>query len=195
MSAYRLATLITMIIMSLAGIAIEVGFFAFIIWGDRSVTEGDYITTGISIMGLVIATWAGLNIANAIEKRQVDTIAEKITDIEDRLHGFEQRTADLDERQKEFSKSMIRELESTLREFDDEINFQHMADDFSVDLDGKAAEDLLHYDYTNVGNVCKAIRSLCDAVRAGNKSELIRQKCAYANAVRAIIDESTEQAV
>lgn len=39
--------------------------------------EGTFLANGLAIIGLAIAVWAGLNIANAVERKELDALSEK----------------------------------------------------------------------------------------------------------------------
>ncbi len=47
-----------------------------------SSVEGSLLSSGIAIIGIAISVWAGLNIANAIEKRDIDELKNKTDELE-----------------------------------------------------------------------------------------------------------------
>lgn len=49
------------------------------------VVESSLLATGISIIGIAISVWAGLNIVNALERKEVETLKEKVSSINTNL--------------------------------------------------------------------------------------------------------------
>jgi membrane-anchored glycerophosphoryl diester phosphodiesterase (GDPDase) len=63
--------------------------------------ESSLLATGVAIMGIAIAVWAGLNIANAIERKEFESLKNRIKESTDNIEEYKVKLSDLDKRYSE----------------------------------------------------------------------------------------------
>ena len=73
------------------------------------IAESNLLTTGLEMIGLAIAVWTGLNIANAISRKEVDEQKAKIDELEKRTNELQNQ-----------NKRAREEMEKGLKEIQDE---------------------------------------------------------------------------
>lgn len=80
-------------------------------------TESNIINTGLTIIALAVSVWAGLNISNAIERKELDDFRSKT---EDFVHALEDQVAELQNQVNNVEEmafdSFLRELLKTERD-------------------------------------------------------------------------------
>lgn len=93
--------------------------FLILIWlfpnnlNQESAAESTFIATGIEIIAIALAVWAGLNIVNAIERKEFDSLNENISDLTKR-----EVTISLYDRDKEqFCQELLKSREDPLTEY------------------------------------------------------------------------------
>ena len=93
--------------------------FLILIWlfpnnlNQESAAESTFIATGIEIIAIALAVWAGLNIVNAIERKEFDSLNENISDLTKR-----EVTVSLYDRDKEqFCQELLKSREDPLTEY------------------------------------------------------------------------------
>ena len=65
---------------------IKAPLFIYIVRSNKvlfnEIAENDIITTGLTIIGLAIAVWTGLNISNAVSRREVEELKAKTENLQ-----------------------------------------------------------------------------------------------------------------
>ena len=80
---FAISVLITLII------AVIYAVFIISVWNSalennteiKSVLESTYIATGIDVIAIALAVWAGLNIVNAIERKEFESFNNKVSEV------------------------------------------------------------------------------------------------------------------
>lgn len=75
-----------------------------IVLSDAERVESTLLSTGLTILGLVIAVWTGLNIINTIDKREVERLQSAITEQQKTAQELQEKIQELDNTEREISK-------------------------------------------------------------------------------------------
>ena len=93
--------------------------FLILIWlfpnnlNQESAAESTFIATGIEIIAIALAVWAGLNIVNAIERKEFDSLNENISD----LTKKEVTVSLYDRDNEQFCQELLKSREDPLTEY------------------------------------------------------------------------------
>lgn len=105
-SAYMALIIIICIVVAVIGIINAVCIFVSLNKNTASTSdpvESSLLSTGISIIGIAVAVWAGLNIVNALERKDVEIATQKVIDLDEKTKGIENR----EEEQRKFDKTTL----------------------------------------------------------------------------------------
>ena len=149
---------------------------------DYQKAEISIITSGLSIIAIAIAVWAGLNIINAISKNDIDTISNKFKEIEQSQRYI------VALKQDNLESLISKFLQELLKSYDD-IATQHYYEEFvkfgkSLKISNQKTDELLNWymymiyierAYNIVVNLRKNAYSASESVvaRADNAIEYI----------------------
>ncbi len=149
---------------------------------DYQKAEISIITSGLSIIAIAIAVWAGLNIINAISKNDIDTISNKFKEIEQSQRYI------VALKQDNLESLISKFLQELLKSYDD-IATQHYYEEFvkygkSLKIANQKTDELLNWymymiyierSYNIVVNLRKNAYSVSESVvaRADNAIEYI----------------------
>lgn len=132
------------IIISILGIGASITYFVLLCGNNIDATkitmavESTFIQVGISIIGCAIAVWAGANIVNAIERKDIDAIKENLSVAEEQLAKQQQQ-------QREYEKNLfISELLKSSADLPTKMFAEQMQSEKAWDCNDVSYNDLLH---------------------------------------------------
>lgn len=65
---------------------------------ETYIVNSNWMEIGFSVISIAVSVWLGLNIANLIDRKQIEELNNKIDESEERLENGEKNITDLDER-------------------------------------------------------------------------------------------------
>lgn len=86
------AIVVTICILCVVQISVTIAFSIY--WKDNisfdTVAESSLLSTGLSIIGIAVAVWAGLNIANSIDRKKIDELSNRTKNLPETLEKLEE---------------------------------------------------------------------------------------------------------
>ena len=102
------------VVISILEVVFIIGLFILFIINDippsffEKAAESSLLASGIAIVGIAIAVWAGLNIANAIERKDysdfVDKTEKRVLETEEELNGLQEKYTSIIKKEPQWKK-------------------------------------------------------------------------------------------
>ncbi len=101
---------------------IKAPLFIYIVRSNKvlfnEIAENDIITTGLTIIGLAIAVWTGLNISNAVSRREVEELKAKTENLQKQSDELTKIYDSLESlNRKEFFKELLKTSEDVMSNY------------------------------------------------------------------------------